>query len=450
MRTFKITVITIVLFLLAAAALWALRSALPGMGPSQSEFEDVYDEDGVGTHDQEGVYDTQLKQYEGIVKILGVSLYDEATHRLEQDDQLIVLLNSTSIVLADYLDQEVRVQGIVRDTSRGDQKVMEVLTIDVLNEAEAKTFSEQGFEMSFEYPSAWQVFAWSDVVTFNISRDGREVKLITIEQFLKESTPLDVWLEDRDQNLIYSESQVSVASHTGVRRVIQDNEDEIIKTYVKIGNNVYEIRLIDQDPDTKQAYFDILDGFTGMSASDEVSDEMAAEDSGMSDDMDSDQLGQGEENEDVLPDEGAAETSDELGTSDQQEESSGEQSSSTDSADEVENLSPLEPLSADEIQRTIDKGISSFQGRQLSFQYPTIWYFSYLEEGYYGFTDHETYVDQGEQVNRSNSRVFLLVDAPASSCVYNKETTVLGKTYTVCALQSGLNSIVDKIAESIN
>ena len=256
---------------------------------------------------------------------------------------------------------------------------------------------------------------------------------MSVYQYDDVTKSLEDWLADRDQNLFYEESQVKVGGLDGVRRTIKDGDQEIIKTYVKNGENAYEIRLEAQDEVLRNQYFSIVDYFETSFVAEEPADD--------------------EVTEDVITDEEALdEETDKTPTEDEttaEEETTAPEDTTTTAEEQGEVMHEMEPLTDDQVARVIEKGFSPFQGRTLSFEYPKVWYFSYLGNGIYGFTDDETYKAAAEEITQKNSRLLVESGDLTVSCSYQQEQEVNDVTYTVCAREPGLKEVVDHIANSI-
>src|SRR5690606_8935340 len=257
MRTFKIIITTAVLLIIAFLTLQGIKGFIPQSGPQLDEHYHE-DESLEGTDD---IYSQQLKQYEGVVKLLGISIYGEGTYRLEKDDKLVLILESDKINLPDFEGKEVKVRGFIRDTVEGGQKIMEVAYIEPIAEAGVKLFNEVGYEFSFSYPADWEVKKEVDKVTFTQKKGETNETILVVYQFEDVKGTLEAWLKDRDQNLFYEETQVKVGKTAGVRRTVKNGDQEIVKTYTKEGNNAYELRLVSQDEVIRNQYFSIVDFF---------------------------------------------------------------------------------------------------------------------------------------------------------------------------------------------
>jgi hypothetical protein len=226
-----------------------------------------------------------------------------------------------------------------------------------------------------------------------------------------------------------------------------------VKTYLKEGNNAYEIRLVSQKEVIRNQYFSIVDFFKTSFSSTALSDseEVTEDEEEVAPETEEEEVVEEEKNEDEEEVEVPAE---EDTSSDEDETPEVEKNDETDapvvSAESTQSFSTLEPLSASEIQNVIDKGFSPFQGRTLGFEYPKLWYFSYIGDGKYGFTDDATYKSAEEEITEENSRVLIVVGTLSVSCTEKATKTIDSTTYTVCAREPGLTQIIERMSESIS
>lgn len=447
MRSFKIIVITLLLVLLAGLALMGIKKLIPdGFGPSEDEIAEIYHDDDheIGEDD---VYSQTLKQYEGTIKPLGVSIYQEGTHRLESEGSLVVLLESTKVNLPDFVEKEVKVRGYVRDTVEGAQKIMDVRFVEQLKESGVKAFNEVGYEWSFSYPADWKTSKEKDKVTFSQEIGEDEEKIMIVYQYDNVDQDLESWLSDRDQNLFFETTQVKVGDRNGVRRSITNGDQKIIKTYTKAGDVGYEIRLLSQDEVITNQYYSIVDFFqTGFQEEAKDKDLEEEEEEVEVEDEETNDSEEEVIEEEAVEEEKEPEKTEEVEEEEEEEAAVEESESETLSED---SLTTLEALSSDEIQRVVDKGLSPFSGRTLSFGYPKVWYFAYLDGGGYGFTDGDSYADAEDEISIDNSRVLLLSGKSELSCVSTAKQSVEDTEYTVCAREPGLEKLIELIADSI-
>jgi len=129
--------------------------------------------------EQQTAYETLT----GVIRSLGVSIYQEGTHRLDVDGQLVALLTTSSdrIQLESFIGTEVDVQGIIRPSIEGDIDVMQVVVITPRAVAPTGTVSYESFAdaqygFSVSYPNTLSARESRTGVSFH---DG-ETKIIEI------------------------------------------------------------------------------------------------------------------------------------------------------------------------------------------------------------------------------------------------------------------------------
>lgn len=412
MRTFKIIVVTALLLVGAGILLLQIKERITrplGSGGMPESYNEDREES-----DEKDLYQRELKLWEGTVKVLGISIYQQGTHRLEKNDRLVGLLQSSTHKLDEYLEKEVIIKGFVRDTVEGGQKIMDVVFLQVLTESGVKRFQEVGYEFQFSYPAEWELKKDQDQATFLRKSETGQKPVMIVYQYPGESQSLNLFLKDRDQNLQFQESTITVGGLSGIRRMVSTGVAQIIKSYVKNGSIIYELRLVDADEISKNQYYSIVDYFK-MSFSDEVSYE---------------------EVEELLP-----KTSPNEATTSQPEEP---KAPTDNSSEPPPTFTTLPPLSSDDVQKILTRGFNPFQGRAISFDYPKSWYFSYLGNGIYGMTDDKTYKEKGE-ITEEWSRILIFNTTNTLSCSEKRESG----DYTVCSKEPGLGSLLEKIAQSL-
>ncbi|MEK7218597.1 MAG: hypothetical protein AAB728_03990, partial [Patescibacteria group bacterium] len=92
--------------------------------------------------------------YQGTVETLPVSSVPEATHRLSLGEGLYLFLRSDTVDLNEYLDQEVRVKGVVRATVEGDADLMRVSYAETILAEASSSSLENGTSSSSDVSSA--------------------------------------------------------------------------------------------------------------------------------------------------------------------------------------------------------------------------------------------------------------------------------------------------------
>jgi hypothetical protein len=90
------------------------------------------------------VRETQNVTYTGIIKPAGISVYQQGTHRLVLSDDRFVLLESDTVDLNGYVDEEVEVFGAVRPTVEEGGMIMRVENIHLLEEENVSSAAATG------------------------------------------------------------------------------------------------------------------------------------------------------------------------------------------------------------------------------------------------------------------------------------------------------------------
>src|SRR3989338_1256723 len=70
------------------------------------------------------IRETKNVIYQGIVKPAGISIYQQGTHRLLLPDGRFILLESSSVDLNGYVDEQVELLGALRPTVEGAGTIM--------------------------------------------------------------------------------------------------------------------------------------------------------------------------------------------------------------------------------------------------------------------------------------------------------------------------------------
>jgi hypothetical protein len=445
MRTFKIFIVTVLLIGLALVSLFGI-SKLISSEPASPEFEELYEE---GHTSEEGdPYDIEMQKLSGVVRPLGVSIYQEGTHRLEKDNKLQLLLESKVLELADFEQQEVEVEGVVRSTVEGNQKIMEVLKVNLpkLSSKGRKSFNDVGYDYYFDFPSDWSFEKEVGKVVFYQTGDEEKLPVISVLQHSQIEGTLSEWLKDHEPELATIDTAISIDGASGVRRSYLEKGTDIMKTYVMKGTSIFEVRYVGNDETIKRQYLSVIDSFTF---------ERPPEDAIVEDITESNEKNalQGEGD----TEEGTGDTEEVPNTlllSPEEETSSPssddeEDITSTDTDSSGTSLNQLQPLTQKEIQSTIAKGYSNFEGRSLVFDYPNDWLFTWLGDGHYGFTDYKTASLNDEDITFEISRLFVIVGDNSTTCSYSKAIERKGTNYTVCARETGLEELVNHIATTL-
>lgn len=87
------------------------------------------------------IRETKNVSYSGTIKPLGISIFMEGTHRLSLQDGRFILLESDSIDLNGYVDEQVDVLGSIRPTVESDAMIMRVESISLQDDETSESSS---------------------------------------------------------------------------------------------------------------------------------------------------------------------------------------------------------------------------------------------------------------------------------------------------------------------
>jgi len=104
---------------------------------------------------------TSLEKLDGVVQKLGISIYQQGTHRLEKDGALVALLEAAGhqIKFDDFIGKEVEVEGIISPTAEGNLEIIKVVAITLSDgvvekkSAAYKKYDDSQFNFSLKYSS---------------------------------------------------------------------------------------------------------------------------------------------------------------------------------------------------------------------------------------------------------------------------------------------------------
>ena len=206
----------------------------------------------------------------GIVRTLGVSIYQEGTHRFERNGKLAGLLEpaSSAIDLDDFLDEEVEVEGIVSSTIEGNLEIIKVIAITPIKADDEESdvigyqnYADSQFGFTVKYPGKLTAKETRRGVQFaDVKSEEKIVEVVVLENKLKQD--LSEWLVD---NYGYANSdltQVSVAGMIGYK--FQNATGNVI--YLGRGTEVFTLVWYDNDEvnraRNRRYYLEIVQSFT--------------------------------------------------------------------------------------------------------------------------------------------------------------------------------------------
>ncbi len=335
----------------------------------------------------------EWREITGVVKPLGVTIYQEGTHRLEKDNVLLLILESRKFALAQFEEAEVTVSGVVRDTKQGGQKIMDIDDLNVLVAADERikrtyTYISSIAPFRFEYPPMWPKYEdFEKGVRFSNEGKDKPFFSVTIEAI---GEGFAEWLKTLsfDGYSLDAETLMRVDGKNATRRIYRSDDSQVISVSLPFEGRIYHFLFdgrwaLDLQAE-KAAFYNLIDSFVFSAQAGDVSTSKPAETKD-------------------------ATTAD----AKKPQESTPENpvSTTTDGGTVVTTPDVAAPgfLTSDEVAKAIEKGVTTFTSSSLKFSIdiPKSWYYSGFSGVTgaiyrYGFTDYKTYQDSGDDINLGN------------------------------------------------
>ncbi|MDD3067151.1 MAG: hypothetical protein PHO48_04975 [Candidatus Gracilibacteria bacterium] len=205
---------------------------------------------------------------EGVIQALGVSIYQQGTHRLEKDGNLIALLEAATpqINLDDYIGKEVTLEGKVQKTVEGNLEIMSVVAVTPKTEGgitdatvSIEKYTDPQFGFSVNYPNIFSQHQTRSGVAFS---DGEDKVMEVL--LLKNDDKQDLlqWLIDGYGYTADSLTKVSVAGLMGYQ--FQNSTGVVI--YLAKDKQVFTLAWYDNDSANRarnrRYYLEFVQSFT--------------------------------------------------------------------------------------------------------------------------------------------------------------------------------------------
>ncbi len=165
--------------------------------------------------DRIGGVSTESESYEGTLERLEMlDVYQQGTHQLDTGGVGVVILQSPTIDLNRYLDEEVLVKGFI-EKGIGDAKdvftVTEISYVDETKSVELEDYENKLFGFQFSHPNSWLL----DEGTGDLGLKFEEKEVVSIAVFSDE-TDLDGFASGREDT---DPKEVTVGSQRSLRFV---------------------------------------------------------------------------------------------------------------------------------------------------------------------------------------------------------------------------------------
>lgn len=161
-----------------------------------------------------------VEKMTGIVRQLGASIYQQGTHRLEQDGTLVALLEASGpqIKLDNFVGKTVEAEGIVSSTVEGNLQIMKVLAITPEGRATEgrptsyAVYTDDQFGFMVKYPDELEAQQTRRGAAFKDS-DEKIIEVVILENPSKQE--LADWLIDNYGYTADALRRVSIAGLVG-------------------------------------------------------------------------------------------------------------------------------------------------------------------------------------------------------------------------------------------
>lgn len=220
--------------------------ALLGCEPKPPDLEDRI------TDNQEDV-----KSYIGVIESFEIDIYQDGTHQIRTEEDEVIIIQSPTINLNNYLDKKVIITGSMQKLIDNKSEVFTVEEIK-LEEAdengEVVEYENPRFGFRFKYPNLWELFEDTNGLTFR----GNGINWVTIDIF-NTDTELDEFVASHE---IEDGTPVTIGGQRSLRYI----ESKEIRIYIPNSSKekIYRITFYNEEEDEVQneLFYSFLESFS--------------------------------------------------------------------------------------------------------------------------------------------------------------------------------------------
>jgi len=201
-----------------------------------------------GTEQKEG----ELLTYTGIIEPIQITLYQEGTHQIKTEEGGVVMIQSPTINLNNYVNKKVTIRGSIQKLGPNEKGVFTVTEIQLLDAAEGEmgNFESIKWSFGFDYPAQWILFENTDGVS--LKNEGVEMVKVTVYNL---DTSLENFVAAHE---IEDGTPVTVAGQKSLRYTSESKIRLYIPNLSK--KKVYKIENQSTE-DNKPAFYTLLESF---------------------------------------------------------------------------------------------------------------------------------------------------------------------------------------------
>ena len=197
----------------------------------------------------------QTGSYEGVIERLEtLDVYQQGSHKLITEDDGTIIIQSPSIDLNRYLDEEVLVKGVM-EKGIGDAKdvftVNQISYVDESRAAGSKDYENKSFGFKLTHPSNWLSNEGQNHLKLNFE----ENEIVQIEVFSDESD-LDSFAASKEEG---ESTEVTIGAQRALRYASENRMTFYVPNPPK--KKIYQIQYYPQDEDQLELFYDLLDSF---------------------------------------------------------------------------------------------------------------------------------------------------------------------------------------------
>ncbi|MBN2306721.1 hypothetical protein JXD20_01940 [Candidatus Peregrinibacteria bacterium] len=213
---------------------------------------------GCGKDDRPDLADrvgTNQSSYEGVIESLeNLDVYQQGTHKLVTRNDGTIVIQSPTINLNRYLDEEVRVEGRMTE-GIGDAadvfSVSEIAYLDASKQVELTDYENKVFGFRFSHPSTWLL----DEGAGDLGLKFEENEIVSIAVFSDE-TDLDAFAASREDG---TPTEVTIGAQRALRFVDGAQMGFYVPNPPK--KKIYLIKFSPSEETQLDPFYDLLDSF---------------------------------------------------------------------------------------------------------------------------------------------------------------------------------------------
>ena len=202
--------------------------------------------------------DQDLKSYTGVIETFDIDIYQDGTHQIRVDEDEMIIIQSPTINLNNYIGKEVTVEGSMQKLIDNKSEVFTVEKIKLEEAGGSGEFNEyenKRFGFRFTYPDIWELFEDVSGITLR----GNGVNWVTIDVF-NTDVELDDFIASHE---IEDGTPVTIGGQRSLRYI----ESDEIRIYSPNASKekIYKITFQDSEEDNeaqKDLFYSFLESFT--------------------------------------------------------------------------------------------------------------------------------------------------------------------------------------------